>query len=142
MIEVAASGAGTSVAPSLSLALPAVPAGVPSARNAISELCDELEIDGERADDIRLAVTEACANCVRHSHTPEARRPTFVLDAHVEDRALVVVVRDFGGGLQRAAPETRGLGLGLDLIDRLADSAQVSSRPGGGVRMTMRFTMI
>jgi anti-sigma regulatory factor (Ser/Thr protein kinase) len=52
-----------------------------------------------------------------------------------------VVVRDFGGGLLRGPMRARGLGLGLELIDSLADSAQVSSRPGGGVRVTMRFAM-
>jgi anti-sigma regulatory factor (Ser/Thr protein kinase) len=129
------------VPPSIILAIPALPSGVPSARSAITQLCEQLEIEDERTEDIRLAVTEACANCVLHSHTAQVRQPTFVLDAHVEDHALVVSVRDFGGGLQRAPLETRGLGLGLELIERLADSAQVASRPGGGVRVTMRFAM-
>jgi serine/threonine-protein kinase RsbW len=133
--------ARTRVAPTLRLAFPSVPGGVPSARSAITELCEQLEIDGERADDIRLAVTEACANCVLHGHSPAARRSTFTLEARVDDRSLVVVVRDFGDGLLRGPMRARGLGLGLELIDSLAESAQVSSRPGGGVRVTMRFAM-
>jgi anti-sigma regulatory factor (Ser/Thr protein kinase) len=114
---------------------------VPSARSAIGAFCERLGIERQRADDIRLAVTEACTNCVLHSHTPSARRPTFTLDARVVDCWLVVIVRDFGGGLLRGPMRSRGLGFGLDLIDKLADSAQVSSRPGGGVRVTMRFAL-
>ena len=130
--------ARTRMAPTLNLALPAVPAGVPSARSAITDLCERLEIDREHTDDIRLAVTEACANCVVHGQASAGRRSTFTLEARVDDRSLVVVVRDFGGGLLHARAGERGLGLGLGLIDSLAESAQVSSRPGGGVRVTMR----
>jgi serine/threonine-protein kinase RsbW len=133
--------ARTSVLPRLSLVLPAAPDGVPRARAAVTDLCERLGLDGEQADDIRLAVTEACTNCVLHSQADEAGNATFVLDAHMDDGSLEIVVRDFGGGLLRAPVGSGGLGLGMQLIERLSESAQVSSRPGGGTRVSMRFNV-
>jgi serine/threonine-protein kinase RsbW len=125
--------------PRLSLVLPAVPAGVPRARDAVTDLCERLGLERGLADDIRLAVTEACTNCVLHSPTEGAEHPTFILDAHVEAGELVVIVRDFGGGLLGAPAGNGGLGLGMKLIEQLSESSQVSSRPGGGTRVSMRF---
>jgi serine/threonine-protein kinase RsbW len=125
--------------PRLSLVLPAVPAGVPRARDAVTDLCERLGLERDLADDIRLAVTEACTNCVLHSPTEGAEHPTFIIDARVEDGELVVIVRDFGGGLLGAPAGNGGLGLGMKLIEQLSESSQVSSRPGGGTRVSMRF---
>jgi anti-sigma regulatory factor (Ser/Thr protein kinase) len=129
------------VLPRLSLVLPAVPEGVPRARAAVTDLCEQLGLDCKQADDIRLAVTEACTNCVLHSQADGAGEATFVIDARVDDEALVIVVRDFGGGLLRAPVGSGGLGLGMQLIEQLSESSQVSSRPGGGTRVSMRFNV-
>ena len=60
------------VPPTLNLLLPAVPANVATARRAISGLCEHLDIHGEAAGDIRLAVSEACTACVEHSRGAES----------------------------------------------------------------------
>jgi serine/threonine-protein kinase RsbW len=132
---------GLNVLPRLSLVLPAEPQGVPRARAAVSELCEQLGIDSRQADDIRLAVTEACTNCVLHSQGDESGEATFVLDARVARDELVIVVRDFGGGLLNAPVGSGGLGLGMQLIEQLSVSSQISSRPGGGTRVSMRFSV-
>lgn len=129
------------VLPRLSLVFPATPEGVPRARAAVTELCEQLGIERRQADDIRLAVTEACTNCVLHSQDDESGDATFVLDARVARDELVIVVRDFGGGLLNAPVGSGGLGLGMQLIEQLSASSQVSSRPGGGTRVSMRFSV-
>jgi serine/threonine-protein kinase RsbW len=126
---------------SLSLVLPAAPAGVPHARVGIARLCEQLGIEGEFAYDIRLAVTEACTNCVLHSHGAYPRDPTFVLHARVAQDTLIVVVRDYGRGLGHRPSHASGLGVGLRLIALVADTAHVSSPLGGGVRVVMRFAL-
>jgi serine/threonine-protein kinase RsbW len=123
----------------LNLVFAAIPAGVPQARAAITELCERLGLDHEQADDIRLAVTEACTNCVLHSQRDTPGDATFVIDAHVSGDELVIVVRDFGGGILRAPAGSGGLGLGMQLIEQLSTSCEVSSRPGGGTRVEMHF---
>ena len=128
--------------PRLSLVFPAAPEGVPRARAAVTDLCERLGLDCKRVDDIRLAVTEACTNCVLHSQGDGDADATFVLDAHLDEGALEIVVRDFGGGLLRAPAGSGGLGLGMHLIEQLSESSQVSSRPGGGTRVSMRFPVV
>jgi anti-sigma regulatory factor (Ser/Thr protein kinase) len=129
------------VPPRLSLVLPAAPEGVPAARAAVTDLCERLGLAAGQTSDIRLAVTEACTNCVLHSHGDDAGEATFVLTAHVDGDELVIVVRDFGGGLLRAPVGSGGLGLGMRLIEQLSETSQISSRPGGGTRVSMRFNV-
>src|SRR6478609_1710840 len=59
------------MSPTLNLLLPAVPENVATARRAIGGLCEHLDIQGEAAGDIRLAVSEACTACVEHSRGAE-----------------------------------------------------------------------
>jgi hypothetical protein len=54
----------------------------------------------------------------------------------------VIVVRDGGRGCF-GARRSRGdkAGRGVQLIDLVADSAQIWSRPGQGTRITMHFAL-
>lgn len=124
--------------PTLNLLLPAAPANVATARRAISGLCDHLEIHGEAAEDIRLAVTEACAACVEHSRGAEGIA-TLAIDANLDGDSLLVVVRDFAGGLVRGPIRGGNRGLSLRLVTRLAERTDVSSLTSGGLRVAMRF---
>ncbi len=123
----------------LELEQPAAPDSVPKARFQVMELCEELCLEKELTARIRLAVTEACTNCVLHAYGDEARPgSTYMLEASVDGDDVVVVVNDCGIGVARAAA-TSGLGFGLRLIDDAADGTVVSSRPGYGTRVVMRF---
>jgi anti-sigma regulatory factor (Ser/Thr protein kinase) len=124
----------------LKIELQAVPERVPSARSAITRLCEHLEIEEGLAGQIRLAVTEACTNCVLHAY-PDGTGSTFALEARVDDDALVVVVRDAGSGITAARSAKAGLGLGLRLMRQSASALDVTSRPGGGTRVAMRFAI-
>jgi anti-sigma regulatory factor (Ser/Thr protein kinase) len=124
--------------PSLNLLLPAVPANVATARRAIGGLCEHLDIHGQAAGDICLAVSEACTACVEHSRGVEGQT-TLAIDASVEGDALLVVVRDFAGGLVRGPIRGGNRGLGMRLVRRLAQQTDVSSLSGGGLRVAMSF---
>jgi stage II sporulation protein AB (anti-sigma F factor) len=126
----------------LRLRLSASPEEVPFARAAITRLCEHLEIEDEQTERIRLAVTEACSNCVLHAYAEHADTETYVLDARVDQRALRVTVCDSGVGVHNAQASLHpSLGYGLCLIQTLADIAEVSTRPTGGTRVEMRFAM-
>jgi anti-sigma regulatory factor (Ser/Thr protein kinase) len=125
----------------LRLRLSASPEEVPFARAAITRLCEHLEIGDEQTNDIRLAVTEACSNCVQHAYEGTATG-TYVLDARVHHHALRVTVCDSGLGVHNIQANVHpGLGCGLYLIQTLPDSAEVTSRPSGGTRVVMRFAL-
>ena len=118
-----------------------MPESVPSARRAITSLCDQLGIEGDVVDDVRLAVTEACTNCVLHGQTKDVANALFALEAWFENEALLVLVRDFGDGTVRGPPRVDGLGAGRRLIEQLAEHAQFASRPAGGTSVAMRFAL-
>jgi serine/threonine-protein kinase RsbW len=124
----------------LMIELQAVPERVPSARGAITRLCEDLEIEADLAGQIRLAVTEACTNCVLHAYESGAES-TFALEARVVDDDLLVVVRDAGAGITAVRSARAGLGLGLRLMRQAASSMDVVSRPGGGTSVAMRFAL-
>ena len=129
----------------LQLDLPAVPSGIPAARAAITRLCETLGIAGELRERIRFAVTEACTNCVLHAY-PGHADATYRLEARLDDAGLVVMVRDCGVGIANtagaAARRARlGHGLGLKLIARTASSMDVTSTPGSGTCVAMRFAL-
>ncbi len=127
---------------SLMIELQAVPERVPSARGAITRLCEDLEIEEDLAGQIRLAVTEACTNCVLHAYADESGTDaTFALEARVEDDDLLVVVRDAGAGITAVRSTQAGLGFGLRLMRQAASSMDVVSRPGGGTSVAMRFAI-
>lgn len=88
-------------------------------------------------DRIRLALTEACANVVRHAYPDDPG----MLDVGVCLRSgtVLVEVRDCGVGVtdDRELQDARAGGLGLPLIDMLADRVEITpGRPGTSVRMT------
>jgi anti-sigma regulatory factor (Ser/Thr protein kinase) len=125
----------------LRLRLSASPEEVRFARTAITRLCEHLEIDAQRTQNVRLAVTEACSNCVLHAYEGTALG-TYVLEARVEREALRVTVCDSGVGVNQARASIHpDAGYGLHLIRTLADSAEISSPPSGGTRVVMRFMM-
>jgi serine/threonine-protein kinase RsbW len=123
----------------LHLRLEAVPASVPLARAAITEACARLGLTETVTETIRLAVTEACTNVVRHAYDGD-HDATYSLEVVNDRGALLVVVRDAGVGFTTARRE-ESLGLGLHLIARLAISTDIAALPGHGTRIAMRFSM-
>lgn len=118
----------------LDLELAAVPLGVPSARGAVTRLCRELRIKDGFADDVRQAVTEACINFVVRDCHEAPRDRTFLLKVAVTDESLLVVVQGASATHSQEPAD-------LQLIDPFADEVAVSLRPGGRMRLAMRFAM-
>lgn len=117
--------------------LPAVPASVPTVRRGVAEILGP-EVAHESADEIRLAVTEACSNVVRHAY--EGKDGVLEVVVRRDGNALVVDVRDAGIGLP-PNPRPTGDGLGLKLIAALAQTVTITARhPGTSVRMRFALT--
>ncbi len=128
---------------------------VPARRDYLSVVRDTLTAAIEAAgtalervtlDDLRLAVTEACANAIdAHDSPDEPVRVRVELGEH----QAIVAVQDVGGGFDPASvpsvppaahPERlhHESGLGLSLIQHLADQVEFRSS-GGGTLVRMRF---
>ena len=120
------------------LTLPARAENISLVRHVLDALASALPVGRARLDDIRLAVTEACTNVVRHAYHGAVGPLEVVMRPHPGD--LEVIVSDFGAG-GGPSPDTAAPGLGMPLIAALADRFDVQSAPGAGTRLAMAFTL-
>jgi serine/threonine-protein kinase RsbW len=118
------------------LTLPARPENVALVRHVIGALSAALDLPEAMTEDVRLAVTEACTNVVRHAYPDDEGSIDVVVRS--QPRALDVIVADSGRGIG-PSPDTTGPGLGLPLIAALADSLEIERSAGAGSRLTMSF---
>jgi anti-sigma regulatory factor (Ser/Thr protein kinase) len=118
------------------ITLPARPENIAVVRHMLGALAQTIQLPEAVIDDVRLAVTEACTNVVRHAY-PD--RPG-ALDVVVRPQGerLEVVVADAGRGMG-PSPDRRGPGLGLPLIAALADSFDIDESVSSGSRLVMSF---
>ncbi len=116
------------------LRVPARAEYVALARLALSGLADIVALPEELLADLKLALTEAVSNSVRHAY---ADGGGFVSVAYeLSSDALAVEVEDDGKGFDPERPPalegeelTEG-GLGIAIIRTIADEFELRSQPG------------
>jgi anti-sigma regulatory factor (Ser/Thr protein kinase) len=123
----------------MSESYPAMPSSVSSARKVVAAFATEAGIDGQRLEDIRLAVSEAITNAVAYAYDGPPGE-IHVLAAAISSE-LWIVIADDGEGMRDRRGDTRGLGLGLGLMARLSDALTILTRSSGGVEVRMRFDL-
>ena len=104
----------------LSLTLPAEPEAACTARRRVREL----PLDSETQETVALLVTELLTNAMRHAPTPVPPGTTIDLQVTTDEHSVRVEVVNEGPGFnwrRRAKEPTQPGGLGLVLVDRLAD---------------------
>src|SRR3954468_11975624 len=126
---------GREGARALLLRHPAKPEYIPLCRLALTGLARVREIGDETLAELKLALTEAVSNSVRHAYGPNG-------DGHVEvpyERApnrLGIEVVDDGEGFDPDEPpalageELSEGGLGIAIIRSIADEFEIHSAPG------------
>jgi serine/threonine-protein kinase RsbW len=138
-------GLGTSgaVAPPLStpdsalrLTIAARPHNVLIVRQVVGALAEAFGLPPGNRYDVQLAVTEACANVVRHAY--DDGLGTIEVTVCPEEDALRIVVADHGRGLG-PSPDGGGPGLGLPMIAALTEKLEIEHVPGAGSRVAMLF---
>ena len=122
----------------LSRRFPARPSSVPQARGAALAWARERGADQETLEALALAVSEAVANAAVHAYRG---REAGDVHLHLEETAdgFLVSVADQGIGMSPRT-DSPGLGLGMPLIARMAESVEVSSAERGGTQVRMRFS--
>ena len=116
------------------LRIPARPEYIALARLALSGLADIASLSDEELADLKLALTEAVSNSVRHAY---ADGSGFVSIAYeLSSRTLGIEVVDDGAGFDPERPPplegeelTEG-GLGIAIIRTVADEFEIESQPG------------
>jgi serine/threonine-protein kinase RsbW len=109
------------------LSLPAQAPNIAVVRRALEAIAEELALPRRLIEDMRLAVTEACTNVVRHAYSEgEAKNASAMrVELLPAKDGMRVIVEDRGRGLG-PSPETSGPGLGLPLIAALTSQLEVS----------------
>jgi serine/threonine-protein kinase RsbW len=119
------------------LTLPARPENVAVIRHVLGAFAEAVRLPDALVEDLRLAVTEACTNVVRHAY-PDGSSGPMEVSLRPDDDAVRVLVADHGRGVGTSA-DTSGPGLGLPLIAAIADEVDLQPAPGGGSRVAMIF---
>jgi serine/threonine-protein kinase RsbW len=123
------------------LTFPAKAEYVVLGRLALSGITRMRALGDELINDLKLAVTEACTNSVRHAYGDDQGSVDIVYELH--DDRLVVEVSDDGPGFDlRSRVEADELsegGLGIAIIQALADEFEVGTRGDGAPGSRLRF---
>jgi len=117
------------------LTIPAKPEYITLVRLALSGLSRLRPLSEEALGDMKLAVTEACSNSVRHGYSDAGEGTVEILYELRPDR-LVVEVADDGPGfhLEGERPDEENLeegGLGIAIIKALSDEFEAGKRSNG-----------
>ena len=121
---------------SVSGSYPAEPDTVPQARTQIGDFAAAGGVGGEALHAIRLAVSEAVTNAVRHAYRGGTGL-VYVTAAQVPGE-FVVLVSDDGCGYRTPA-ENPGFGWGMAVIADATDEFVIAERGSGGTEVRMRF---
>ena len=118
------------------LTIPAKPEYITLSRLALAGLARVRAVSEETLADLKLALTEACSNSVRHAYGDG--------DGHVDisfellDDRLIVEVADDGTGFELQVGSGDGVddeltegGLGIAIIRSIADEVEITGGPDG-----------
>jgi serine/threonine-protein kinase RsbW len=116
----------------------AEPATVGALRRALVDFASENGAPADKQHDIRLAASEALTNAVMHGYA-EGSPGRVVAEAWADKDTLTIAVCDEGEGM-RVRQESPGAGMGLAIIEHVADAVTVEA-DAPGVRVTMTFAL-
>jgi len=122
------------------LTIPAKAEYITLGRLALTAIARVRPLSQETLSDLKLALTEACTNSVRHAYR-EGRAGTVEIVYQIEPDRLVVEVADDGQGFKPSELAGGGNGdlseggLGIAIIRAVADEVEIGERESGGSRL-------
>jgi serine/threonine-protein kinase RsbW len=122
------------------LTFPARPEYITLGRLALTAIAGVRPLSDETLHDLKLALTEACTNSVKHAYGEDGGGSVDIVYELLADR-LAVEVGDAGSGFELrddgagANDELEEGGLGLEIIRALTDEVEIAEREGGGSRL-------
>jgi serine/threonine-protein kinase RsbW len=123
---------------SVRLRVPAKPEYITLGRLALTGLARLQPFEAETLADLKLALTEACSNSVRHAYRDGTIGSVEIIYDLAPDR-LAIEVADDGRGFEYTesadAEDLSEGGLGIAIIRALADEFEVHGGNGGGSRL-------
>lgn len=116
----------------VSLTIPAKAGYLVLARLALSAVCRLTPLEPAEVADLKLAVTEACSNAMRHGYAGSTGGE-IELELVVAHDRLEVVVEDHGAGIALPVPEGPSElgGMGLPIMRAVMDELEIRSTDDG-----------
>lgn len=117
------------------LTIPAKPEYITLSRLALAGLSRVRSFPDETLADLKLALTEACSNSVRHAY--EDGEGHVDISFELRDDRLIVEVADNGSGfeLEQDVKNDEDVlsegGLGISIIRSIADEVEIGGGPNG-----------
>lgn len=125
---------------SVRLVIPAKAEYITLGRLALTAIARVRPLSEETLSDLKLALTEACTNSVRHAY--EGRVGTVEIVYQLEPDRLVVDVLDDGAGfvaeenvVNSGNGDLSEGGLGIAIIRAVADEVEIGQNQSGGSRL-------
>jgi serine/threonine-protein kinase RsbW len=125
---------------SVRLTIPAKPEYITLGRLALTAIAGVRPVSDETLHDLKLALTEACTNSVRHAYE-NGREGNVEIVYELQPDRLVIEVGDEGAGFEPLDDsngdegELEEGGLGIEIIRALADEVEIGPREEGGSRL-------
>jgi len=107
-------------------------------RLATSGVANKVGFSVDEIEDIKVAVSEACTNAIRHSEVNN-----FLIEFKLLQNGLCIEIKDQGKGYDIDSIEAVDLsnpkegGLGIYIIKTLMDEVEIDSRDGKGTIIKM-----
>jgi serine/threonine-protein kinase RsbW len=135
-----AAASGVSVRTTVYLSIPAKAEYITLGRLALTGLAKAQPLPEDALADLKLALSEACSNVVRHAYR-DGRDGVVEISYELSPDRIAIEVRDDGNGfdpselMDEEGEFTEG-GLGIAIIRALSDEFEVAEREdGGGIRL-------
>jgi serine/threonine-protein kinase RsbW len=125
---------------SVRLTIPAKAEYITLGRLALTAIAGVRPVSDEALHDLKLALTEACTNSVKHAYGEDGAGSVDIVYELLADR-LAVEVGDAGSGFDPNADhpgaddDLEEGGLGIEIIRALTDEVEIGEREGGGSRL-------
>ena len=127
------------------ISFPALSQNTAFARICVSAFIAPLDPSVGDVSDIKTAVSEAVTNCVVHAY--EKYSGIIEMEMTLEERTLMVSIKDFGCGIENieksmrplftTKPDEERTGMGFTIMEAFMDNVDVYSEKGAGTTVKM-----
>lgn len=123
----------------VNLKLPCKPEFVNVARMNVATIANNLNMNYEVIQDLKVAISEACNNVILHSNSDGYYEIVF----GVTEKKLIIDINDYGEGFEMDNYEKpdlehpKGHGLGLFIIENLVDEMKIITEKEVGTTIKM-----
>lgn len=124
------------------ITIPSHPESLSMLRTVVKELGDIHQISEGIINELKIALTEACANVIRHAYEGNTSRP-ITLKFQVSKAKIIVIIEDNGKKTDPQSVQGRELdnikphGLGVHLIKRTFDIFDFDMNKKDGNRLRL-----